>query len=146
MTSQSAVQTSTSMGLPNNSINPINTNSHVTVGQLVEALSTSNHPYFGAKHPFFGKYVIVRAEGPGVHWGLLKEYDPALKIAYLENARHLWFWTGFTLYSVANQGMATDDAMISQICPEAMINNTLTLIPCSEKAVKNLLEYPAHLG
>lgn len=93
-----------------------------------------------------GKYVIVRAEGPGVHFGLLKEYDPELKIAYLEKARHLYLWTGFTLYAVANHGMADDQAKVSQECPEVMINNVLTLHTCSEKAIKNLSEYPSHLG
>lgn len=98
---------------------------------------TNNDP-----HPYTGKYVIVRAEGSGCHFGMVKSYDPQDKSVFLEKSRRLWKWTGFTLSAVANDGMYDGNAKLAQELPEIMITNVLELIPCTENAIKNISNYP----
>ena len=92
------------------------------------------------KHPFEGRYVIVRANGSGVHSGYVLSYDDTTRTVFLNKSRRLWLWKGFTLSQVANEGMA-DGAKVDQELPEIMVTNVLELIPCSDKAIKNLSEY-----
>lgn len=95
-------------------------------------------------HSYVGKYVIVRSNGSGVHAGYVDSYDDNTKTVFLCKSRRLWLWKGFTLSQVANEGMVSG-AKVAQELPEIMITNVLELIPCTEKATKNLSEYEVYV-
>jgi len=91
-----------------------------------------------------GKYVIVRSYESGVHFGKIKYYDPTTRHVLLEDSRRLWYWRGFTLSYCANHGMADDQAKLSEFVKELIITGVIELIPCSEKAINNMKDYPVH--
>ncbi len=96
-------------------------------------------------HPYTGKNVIVRSYDSGVHFGMIKDYDPTTRHVTLSNARRLYLWRGFTLSEVSQNGMTDENAKISQFVPEMIIMNVIELIPTSEKATLDLSEYPAYI-
>jgi len=91
------------------------------------------------------QYVIVRSNGSGVHFGIVKSYNENTRTVVLIKSRRLWEWYGFTLSAVANQGMSNDKARVAEELPEILITEVLELIPCTEKAIKNLSEYKVHI-
>ena len=93
------------------------------------------------KHPYEGKYVIVRSNGSGVHAGYLEAYDASTQHVFLSDSSRLCRWSGFSLSAVANEGMHDDKALICQKVPTIMITNVLELIPCSQKSEENISKY-----
>ena len=97
------------------------------------------------KDYFLNKYVIIRSYDAGVHCGILKEYDSQNRHALLNNSRRLWYWKGFTLSQVANEGMI-EGAKVSQELAEIIIANVIEIIPCTEKAKENLSNYKVYIS
>ena len=95
---------------------------------------------------FIGEYVVVRAKDAGVHVGNLEARDG--RECLLTEARRLWYFEcaehGFTLSGVAEKGL-TGDSKISEPVT-ILLTEICEVIPCSEKAEKNIREYPTHSG
>ncbi|NRA80166.1 MAG: hypothetical protein HRU18_18350 [Pseudoalteromonas sp.] len=93
-----------------------------------------------------GKYVVVRAKDAGVHVGNLEARNG--RECLLTEARRLWYFEcaehGFTLSGVAEKGL-TGDSKISEPVT-ILLTEICEVIPCSEKAEKNIREYPTHSG
>lgn len=83
-----------------------------------------------------GQFVIVRTYSAGVHMGTLVSCNgTAVK---LDNARRLWRWSGaFTLNEASQKGVS-EDSRISAPVPTILLTQAIEVIPCSEKARKNL--------
>ena len=91
-----------------------------------------------------GKFAVVRTYSAGVHAGTVKEEDG--KRIVLENARRLWFWRGaFTLSAVATKGIA-EGSKISVPVPEITLTEAIEVIPASNEAQDNIVNFPAHEG
>ena len=89
-----------------------------------------------------GQQVIVRTYSAGVHFGTLLHHSG--KEVVLTGARRLWYWQGaFTLSAVAMEGVKKT-SKISVAVPEILLTEAIEIIPCSEKAAKNLTEIAAH--
>jgi hypothetical protein len=89
-----------------------------------------------------GKQVIVRTYSAGVHFGTLSERDG--REVLLKDARRLWYWEGaFTLSAVSQEGVKKS-SKLSVAVPEILLTEAIEIIPCSEKAAKNLSSLEAH--
>ena len=117
----------------------------LTLGQAKELASLLNctnsqattHPL----HPFVGKDVIIRSYASGVHFGRLSYYNG--KEVILENCRRIWSWEGaFTLSAVSQEGVKT--AKMSIWVPEFSCPDVCEVIPCSDKASKQLSAMKEH--
>lgn len=85
---------------------------------------------------FKDKFVVVRTRSAGVHMGYLEEWNGTVVI--LRESRRLWRWDGaFTLNEVAVNGVS-EDSRISDPVPIIGLSEAIEVIPCSEKAQKNL--------
>lgn len=94
------------------------------------------------RHKYVGKYVIIRSYDSGVHFGILESYNEQTRHVTLQKSRRLWEYSGFTLSAVANDGMANNEPRVAQELAEIIVADVCELIPCTEKAIKNLSEYP----
>jgi|SRR5271170_6357384 len=90
------------------------------------------------------KFVIIRSYDSGVHFGKVVSYDSTTRHVKLADTRRLWKWRGFTLSSVANDGMYDDQAKLDQKVDEMVVANVIELIPCTEKAIENMTNYPVY--
>ena len=87
------------------------------------------------------KEVIVRSDNAGVFFGTLVEQQVAgdKLIVKLEKARCLWKWSGCSLLQVANDGYSSEsDCMFTVTVDEIIITGVDEVIPCTEKAIKNI--------
>lgn len=85
-----------------------------------------------------GKYVIVRAEGAGVLFGILESKNG--REVHLKNVRKLHYWEG----AAAPEGLANDGTSKPDSCrftvtvSEMIVDNCLQVIPCTEKAIESI--------
>jgi len=92
------------------------------------------------KHPFIGKYCIVRTFSAGVHIGVVKEVYPALQGSdvVFESSRRLWKWEGgFTLSEVANNGVKSNSRVAEEIKGN-MVTGANEFLSVSDKAKKTI--------
>jgi hypothetical protein len=95
------------------------------------------------RHPYTGKYVLVRTYASGVHVGYLKEYDPQTRHGYLTETRIIFYWEGaFTLHTISVNGIK--DGKLPLAIPEIMLSDILEIIVCSDNAAENLKNFPIH--
>ncbi len=83
-------------------------------------------------------YVIVRANGAGVFFGILdkKEGDEVT----LKQARKLHYWNGAcAVEQIATDGVTKpNDCRFTVVVEEVTIMNVLQIIPCTDKSVENI--------
>lgn len=95
------------------------------------------------KHPYSGEYVLIRTYASGVHVGILKEYDPNTRHAFLTDTRRIFYWNGaFTLHAVATNGIKEGKMPIT--IPEIMLSDVLEIIKCTDVASESLKNFPVH--
>lgn len=88
------------------------------------------------------QYVLVRTDKAGVYVGTL-ESEIATKVK-LSNARMIWNWNGaFTILSIANNGVGKGSRIPAPV-PYVDLLGVNSVLPCSDKAKKNLVNYPVH--
>lgn len=87
---------------------------------------------------FIGKKVIVRGDRSGVFFGELKEKNG--REVTLINCRRLWYWDGAASISqLAEAGTSKPDrCKFTVIVEEIAILDAIEIIPCTEKAIKNI--------
>lgn len=91
-----------------------------------------------------GKYVVVRTNAAGVHYGVLKEYDPATRHATLTESRRLWYWNGaFTLSAVAKNGVKQGSKIAADL-DSITISQVEEILPATPKAEKSLREFEVY--
>ena len=84
-----------------------------------------------------GKFVIVRTRSAGVHCGTLTNFRGTVTV--LTNARRIWRWRGAnTLHELSLGGAETTWTRISEPVEEITLTESIEVIPCTEKAKKNL--------
>lgn len=84
-----------------------------------------------------GEFVIVRTYSAGVHMGTLAECNGTAVL--LKDSRRLWRWQkAFTLNEASQHGVA-EESRISEPVPLILLTQAIEVIPCSEKARKNLI-------
>jgi len=89
-----------------------------------------------------GKYVIARGEKSGVFFGKLTERDGQEVI--LKNCRRIWYWDGAaSITQLATDGVAKpENCKFTVEAKKNMILDVIEIIPCTEKATKNIKEVP----
>lgn len=89
---------------------------------------------------YIGKKCIVRCYGAGVFFGEVKEVtsDANGLNVRLANARKVWYWDGAAAVEQLSQDGCNDRSEITVAVPELVVANACQIIPCSDKAVRNL--------
>lgn len=84
-----------------------------------------------------GEFVLIRTHSAGVHCGTLADCSGTVMV--LIDARRVWRWKGAnTLHELALHGADEDYTRISEPVPRIMLTQGVEVIPCSEKAKRNL--------
>lgn len=84
-----------------------------------------------------GEFVLVRTFSAGVHCGVLAESSGTAVL--LTDARRVWRWRGAnSLHELSQHGAAKDYTRISEPVPRILLTQAVEVIPCTEKATKNL--------
>ena len=86
------------------------------------------------------KKCIVRCYGAGVFFGKVKEVtsDANGLNVRLANARKVWYWDGAAAVEQLSQEGCNDSSKITVAVPELVVADAVQIIPCSDKAVRNL--------
>lgn len=85
-------------------------------------------------------YYIIRCKDAGVFFGHIKNREGSE--AVLTDVRRLWYWDGAaSLSQMAMEGVSKPRACkFSVTVPEMTVLGVIELIPCTEQAVKSILE------
>ena len=86
------------------------------------------------------KKCIVRCYRAGVFFGEVKEVSSdanGLNVR-LANARKVWYWDGAAAVEQLSQEGCNDSSKITVAVPELVVADAVQIIPCSDKAVRNL--------
>lgn len=88
-------------------------------------------------------YYIIRCAEAGVFFGHLKERNG--NEATITDVRRIWYWDGAaSLSQMAMEGVSQPRACkFSVTVPEMIVLGVIELIPCTEKAVKSIMEVAA---
>ena len=86
-----------------------------------------------------GKKCIVRCCGAGVFFGKVEEVssDKNGVNVRLANARKVWYWEGAAAVEQLSQDGCNDRSKLTVAVPELVVG-ALQIIPCTDKAIKNL--------
>ncbi len=83
-----------------------------------------------------GEYVLVRTRSAGVHAGTLLESHGTAVL--LGDTTRIWRWEGaFSLSEMSQKGCA-ESSRISVSVPRNLLTEAIEIIPCTDKAKKNL--------
>ena len=86
---------------------------------------------------FIGRFCVVRTFTAGVHCGTLRESSDTAVV--LTDARRIWRWRGAnSLNELSQHGAAQEHTRISEPVPLILLTQATEVLPCSEKAQKNL--------
>ena len=87
---------------------------------------------------FLSKKVIVRGDKSGVFFGTLKAKEG--QEVLLADCRRLWYWDGAASISqIAMDGVTKPkDCKFTVTVNEILITDVIEIIPCSDKASKNI--------
>ena len=90
----------------------------------------------------FGKYCVIRSGKAGVFAGILTEKNG--QEVRMKDCRRIWYWEGAASISqIANEGVkAPKDCKFSVSVSDITIMDVIEIIPCTEKAEKNIREVP----
>lgn len=89
---------------------------------------------------YIGKKCIVRCYGAGVFFGEVKEVSSGANglNVRLANARKIWYWRGAAAVEQLSQDGCDDESKITVTVPDLVVANAVQIIPCANKAVKNI--------
>ena len=87
---------------------------------------------------YVGKKVLVRGIQSGVYFGELVSRDK--QEVKMKNVRNLWKWSGSnTLLDLAENGATnTSGCRFSNKVGSIILTDICELVPCSDKAIKNI--------
>lgn len=91
---------------------------------------------------YVGKKVLVRGIQSGVYFGELVSQNK--QEVEMKNVRNLWRWSGAnTLLDLAENGAGkVDDCRFSNKVYSIVLTDICELVPCSDKAIKNIESVP----
>lgn len=86
------------------------------------------------------RFCIIRTYSAGVHIGYLAEKNG--REVKLLDSRRLWKWAGaFTLSEMSRVGVRKpEECRFSCVIPEITLTEAIEIIPCTELAMKSLME------
>ena len=86
------------------------------------------------------QYYIIRCKEAGVFFGHIKTREGGE--AVLTDVRRIWYWEGAaSLSQMAMEGVSKPrTCKFSVTVPEMTVLGVIELIPCTEQAVKSILE------
>ena len=87
---------------------------------------------------YVGKKVLVRGPQSGVYFGELVSQDK--QEVEMKNVRNLWRWNGAnTLLDLAENGARKEnDCRFSNKVDSIILTDICELVPCSDRAIKNI--------
>ena len=116
-------------------------------GNGASAVPSRNELHKDVGKEMLGEFVIARCKDAGVHSGTLVARNGG--DCELANSRRLWYFecadNGFTLSGVALHGV-TGDSKIAENVDAIVLTEVCEIIPCTDKAMESILEFPAHEG
>lgn len=81
---------------------------------------------------------IIRSYEAGIYFGTVVSVDG--DTVRVENARNIWKWEGASCLSqIANDGIR--GGKVSQVVRSMVLFRCCQIIPCTERAIKNLSEF-----
>ena len=85
-------------------------------------------------------WYIIRCDRAGVFFGHIKSREGSE--AVLTDVRRLWYWSGAaSLSQLATEGVSHPvSCKFTVTVPEMTVLGVIEIIPCSEKAVKSIME------
>lgn len=85
-------------------------------------------------------FYIVRCKDAGVFFGHIKSREG--NEAELTDVRRIWYWEGAaSLSQLATEGVSSPrNCKFTVTVPEMTVLGVIELIPCTEQAVKSILE------
>lgn len=89
---------------------------------------------------FIGEKCIVRCNHAGVFFGTIAEINHEVSgvSVTMSNVRKIWYWEGAcAVEQIAQDGVSTESKLTITVA-EMEILDVIQIIPCSEKAIKNL--------
>ena len=91
---------------------------------------------------YIGEKVLVRGIQSGVYFGELVSQDK--QEVEMKNVRNLWCWNGAnTLLDLAENGaQRKDDCKFSNKVDSIVLTDICEIVPCSDKAIKNIEDVP----
>lgn len=89
---------------------------------------------------YVGKKVLVRGVQSGAYFGELVSQDK--QEVEMKNVRNLWKWVGAnTLLDLAENGAReVNNCRFSNMVDSIVLTDICEIIPCSDKAIKNIEE------
>ncbi|MDD3016616.1 MAG: hypothetical protein PHR41_09035 [Lactococcus chungangensis] len=89
-----------------------------------------------------GQKVIIRSDKAGVFYGVLTEKEGSE--VTLSDCRRLWYWSGAaSLSQLAKEGVKkASDCKFSVTVEEMQVLGVIEIIPCANKAIKNIESVP----
>lgn len=86
------------------------------------------------------KKCIIRTNRAGVFFATLAEFDATNRVATLNYCRRLWYWSGAASISqLANEGVKNaESCKFTVVVPQMQVMEVIEIIPCSDKAIKNI--------
>lgn len=92
---------------------------------------------------FQGKKVIIRSNGAGVFFGTLDEVKEN-NCVVMSDVRRIHYWCGAaSLSQLSVDGVKEPGkCRFSVTVPQCAVTGILEIIPCSEKAIKNIEKVP----
>ena len=88
------------------------------------------------------QYYIVRTNRAGVFFGKIKEQSHDMIV--MTNVRKLFYWNGACAVEelAVNGVQRPSDCKFTVVIDEMTLADPIQIIPCTEKATKNLTEVP----
>jgi hypothetical protein len=84
------------------------------------------------------QYFIVRADRAGVFFGKIKENKTTSVV--MQDVRKIYYWDGASAVEQISQDGVKSNSKLTITIPEMEIASPIQIIPCTDKAVKNLKE------
>lgn len=93
---------------------------------------------------FIGKKCIIRSYGAGVFFGTLDKIEKDNTCVVLSDVRRIHYWDGAaSLSQLATEGVKNPGGCrFSVTVPSCAVTGVIEIIPCSDKAIENIMSVP----
>lgn len=93
---------------------------------------------------FVGKKCIIRSYGAGVFFGTLEKIEEDNNSIVMSDVRRIHYWDGAaSLSQLATEGVTNPGGCrFSVTVPSCAVTGVLEIIPCSNKAIANIISVP----
>lgn len=107
--------------------------------QVIEINGVRYAPVGSQKQEPLSNYSLVRCASSGILFGIVEKHEGQTVV--LKNARQLWYWktNGLNVLDIAVEGILSGSKITHEV-PSITLTDAITVVPCSEKAAKSIVE------